>query len=356
MSDNFKKNKSKECLIEEYLCNITSKCESQIPIYKEKKNKLNNKEIKIPTIKSYNELYSNNYNITQLKSFAKHYKLKITGNKQELINRIYIFLYFSSYIIKIQKHFRRTLVKKYKNLHGPASINRKLCTNTNDFITLDPIEEINFHQFFSYKDNDSFIYGFDINSLYNLFLKSGAKNPYNRNSLPTYVLQNITDLISLSKLLKININLNFEDDTKKVSDEKALDLRALSVFQNIDLLGNYSNANWFLSLNRNQLIQFLHQLTDIWNYRAQLQNEIKRNICPPFGNPFRNLNYGYLSTEGNLLNVKKVILEVIENLVNNGIDRDSKLLGCYYVLGSLTLVNTDAATCLPWLFQSFNHF
>jgi hypothetical protein len=135
MSDNFKKNKSKECLIEEYLCNITSKCESQIPIYKEKKNKLNNKEIKIPTIKSYNELYSNNYNITQLKSFAKHYKLKISGNKQELINRIYIFLYFSSYIIKIQKHFRRTLVKKYKNLHGPASINRKLCTNKNDFIT-----------------------------------------------------------------------------------------------------------------------------------------------------------------------------------------------------------------------------
>jgi hypothetical protein len=150
MSDNFKKNKSKECLIEEYLCNITSKCESQIPIYKEKKNKLNNKEIKIPTIKSYNELYSNNYNITQLKSFAKHYKLKISGNKQELINRIYIFLYFSSYIIKIQKHFRRTLVKKYKNLHGPASINRKLCTNKNDFITLDPIEEINFHQFLVY--------------------------------------------------------------------------------------------------------------------------------------------------------------------------------------------------------------
>jgi hypothetical protein len=51
-----------------------------------------------------------------------------------------------------------------------------------------------------------------------------------------------------------------------------------------------------------------------------------------------------------------VLFEVIENLVNNGIDRDSKLLGCYYVLGSLTLVNTDAATCMPWLFQSFNYF
>ena len=216
MSENLKKNKTNETSIEEYLYNIN--CELQIPISKGKKVKINSEEIKIPTIKSYHELYSNNYNVTQLKSFAKHYKLKISGNKQELINRIYNFLYFSSHIIKIQKNFRRFLVQKYKVLHGPAYINRKLCTNTNDFITLEPIEEINFHQFFSYKDNDSFIYGFDVNSLYNSFLKTDSKNPYNRNLIPTHTLQNIRNLIRLSKLLKININLNFEDDTKKVSD------------------------------------------------------------------------------------------------------------------------------------------
>jgi hypothetical protein len=50
------------------------------------------------------------------------------------------------------------------------------------------------------------------------------------------------------------------------------------------------------------------------------------------------------------------MLEIMEKLVNCGIDRDSKSLGAYYVLGALTLVNTEAATSLPWLFQSVNYF
>jgi hypothetical protein len=54
--------------------------------------------------------------------------------------------------------------------------------------------------------------------------------------------------------------------------------------------------------------------------------------------------------------VRKVILEVLEKLVNTGVDKDSKSLGAYYVLGALTLVNQDAATSLPWLYQSLNYF
>lgn len=357
MSGTMEKNKSNESLIDEYLNNINSKCEEQMPIVK-KAAKICDDKISIPTIKTYNDLVFNNYNVTQLKSFAKHYKLKISGNKHELLTRIYNYLYFSSYIIKIQKIFRSMLVRKYKSLHGPASLNRKLCTNSDDFVSMEPIEEINFHQFISYKDIDGFIYGFDITSLHNLFLKSGneLKNPYNRNLIPDSVFKNIRSLIRLSKILKININLNFEDDTKKVSNEKAIELKAISLFQIIDSLGNYSNANWFISLNRNQLIKFIRELMDIWNYRAQLPNETKRNICPPHGDPFRNLSILYINTEQNLWNIKKVLLEVIEKLVNSGIDKDNKALGAYYVLGSLTLVSEEAATSLPWLFQSVNYF
>ena len=95
---------------------------------------------------------------------------------------------------------------------------------------------------------------------------------------------------------------------------------------------------------------------DIWNYRAQLPNETKRNICPPIGDPFRSLSIPYINTEQNLWNVRKVLLDIMEKFVNSGIDRDSKALGAYYVLGALTLVNTEAATSLPWLFQSVNYF
>lgn len=352
-----KKNNSNESLIEEYLNNITARCEEKIPIVK-KTTKVSDDKLSIPTITTYNELVYNNYNVNQLKSFAKNYKLKITGNKKQLLTRIYNYLYFSSYIIKIQKVFRSFLVKKYKKLHGIACLNRKICTNTDDFVSMEPIEEINFHQFISYKDIDGFIYGFDISSLHNLFLKSSdeIKNPYNRNLIPESIFKNIRQLIRLGKILKININLNFEDDTKNVLSEKAIELRALTLFQNIDSLGNYSNANWFLSLNRSQLIKFIRELIDIWNYRAQLSIQTKRNICPPIGDPFRGLSIQYINVEENLWNVKKVILEVLEKFVNGGIDKDSKALAAYYVLGSLTLVNSEAATSLPWLFQSVNYF
>jgi hypothetical protein len=353
MSTILKKNISKESLIGEYFKNITAKCEEKMPIVKNTV-KVSGDKLIIPTIQTYNDLVYNNYNVAQLKSFAKHYKLKITGNKPQLLNRLYSYLYLSFYIIKIQKVFRSMLVRKYKQLHGPASLNRKLCTNSDDFISMEPVEEINFHQFISYKDFDGFIYGFDINSLHNLFLKSDSeiKNPYNRNLIPESLFKDIRSLIRIGRILKININLNFEDNIKNVSNEKAVEMRALTLFQNIDALGNYSNSNWFLSLNRNQLIKFIRELIDIWNYRAQLSVETKRNICPPIGDPFRNLSVQYIVTEQNLWNVKKVILEIMEKFVNCGVDRDSKSLGAYYVLGALTLVNTEAATSLPWLFQS----
>jgi hypothetical protein len=356
--DTFKKT-SKET-IDEYMECITKKSENKMQIHKKLFKKITDECIIIPTIQNYNDITRYNYSLPQLKIIAKEYKLKIGGNKPQLVLRIFSYLYFSSYIIKIQKIFRGLLVKKYKSLHGPACMDRKLCTNTDDFVTMEPISEINFHQFLSYKDKDGFIYGFDIISLHNLFLKSNdivsVKNPYNRSLIPEAVIKTIKSIIRLSRILKIQIHLHYEDDTQNVSMEKALELRTLQLFQRIDELGNYSKYEWFLSLNRVQIIKFVRELTDIWNYRAQISNEVKRNICPPNGDPFHYLSIQYLHTENEMYNVKKVVLEVMEKLINSGINNDSKCLGAYYVLGALTLVNTEAATSLPWLFQSFSHF
>lgn len=169
-------------------------------------------------------------------------------------------------------------------------------------------------------------------------------------------MKNIKTLLRFSKLLKIHINLLIEDDTINISGEKIIELRTLSLFQYIDSLGNYSDPQWFLSLNKIQLIKFIRELIDIWNYRAQLTYDVKRNICPPNGDPFRNLSIPFINIENNLNNIRKILLDVLEKLVYSGIDGDSKSLGCYYVLGALTLVNDSAATALPWLFQSLNYF
>ena len=119
--------------VDEYINTISLKCKNKM-INNNKQTKINDENIIIPTIKNYNDITKYNYNITQLKIIAKKYKIKISGNKNELVSRIFSYLYLSSHIIKIQKFFRGFIVKKYKDLHGPASINRKLCTNSTDFI------------------------------------------------------------------------------------------------------------------------------------------------------------------------------------------------------------------------------
>ena len=255
------------------------------------------------------------------------------------------------------------MVRKLIRSYGPGFKNKKICTNETDFFTMDPLIEIPYNQFFSFEDVDGIKYGFDITSIYNLVCKNiyktkihnETKNPYNRKNIPHFVYTNIKTIIKLSKILKIDIILNIEP-TINLSDAKTIELRALSLFQNINALGNYSDSAWFLSLNRIELIKLVRELSDIWNYRLQITNETKRNICPPHGDPFRNINMSYIYSEPEINIVKKVILEFLEKFVNSGVDTDSKSLGAYYVLGALTIVNNSAATTIPWLFQTFSYF
>ena len=342
--------------IEDYMNIINSECENSIPNVSNLK-KITDDDIILPTVNSYELVIGYNYSVSQLKSFAKKYKLKVSGNKKELVSRIYVFLKLSSIIIKIQKNFRGKLQRMCNQLHGPAYINRSLCTNDSDFLTGDDVKDLKNSQFFSYKDVDDFIYGFDIISLYNLVIKAEGvvKNPYNRNNIPRQVIQNMKRLIQVSKMLKIHIDTMIQDVSSELSIQKNLELRILTLFQNINSLGNYSEPVWFSSLNRNQLVKLMRDLSDIWNYRAQLSNETKRTICPPDGNPFRNINYNYLHNEPDEENVKQCVLDILEKFINTGIDHDNKSLGAYYVLGALTLVNENAAASLPWLYQSVSY-
>lgn len=352
-----KSTKSKKDQNEEYMNILQQKCEKLIPVIKKTK-KITDETIIMPDLNTYNELFKYNYNSQQLKIFAKNYKIKTTGNKQQLIVRIFSFLKLSCDVLKIQKICRGYIQRKYNKIQGPAFIKRSLCTNDSDFLTGEEIKDIPNTQFISFSDSDGFIYGFDIISLYNLLLNSGKKikNPYNRNDIPPYVISNIKAFIRLSRILNIKLDIDIPDDTIDLSDEKTIELRALTLFQNIDALGNYSSPNWFLSLNRTLTIKMLRELLDIWNYRAQITSETRRKICPPSGILSTNVTLYSIFNEQNLCRMKRYILEIMERLVNSGVDQDSRYLGAIYILGALTIVNQEASTALPWLFQTFSYF
>lgn len=126
------------------------------------------------------------------------------------------------------------------------------------------------------------------------------------------------------------------------------------MFQVINSLGNYSDMKWFMKLNQTQLVKFLRELIDIWNYRAQITEETKIAICPPFGSPFSHISRLSYQQLANLEidTLRNHILIIIDKLVTSGIDNGSKSLGAFYVLGALTLVSQEAADALPWLYQS----
>jgi hypothetical protein len=161
----------------------------------------------------------------------------------------------------------------------------------------------------------------------------------------------LRELFRLSKLLRINICTIIPDITITLSDKKTVELRSLSLFQNIDALGNNTDSNWFMSLNRYNTLKMLRELIDIWSYRAGLSIETKRAICPPWGNPFV-INIDHLYSLENLYEIKTKILLILEKIINSGISNDHKYLGSSYVLCALTLVNNEAAIALPWLYQA----
>jgi hypothetical protein len=341
--------------IEEYMSILVEKNIKILKNYK-KYEKLDNDPNHIPLFHEYSYLYKYNYNLNQLKIFIKHYKLKITGNKTQLINRLFFHLYFSYFANRIQKKMRGIIQRNYNNYHGPAYNNRSLCVNQTDFLTVDDINDIPLEQFFSFKDDDGFVYGFDILSLHNLIYKSNGiiKNPYNRRPITNIIVENLKNLIRLSRSLNIKICTEINEISAEITQEKSLELRILNLFQEIDSLGNYSNVLWFTSLNRSQLIKFARELLDIWTFRSELSQQMKILISPPLGNPFPRTNFiNHLIECQNIEEIQKHILEVLEKLVNISAIHENRSLGAYYVLGALTLVNNDASNTMPWLYQSF---
>jgi hypothetical protein len=331
----------------------------QIKLPSGKQKKIETENMQIPLFADHNMILIYNYTVPQLKTIMIKYGLKPGTKKPQMVTNLFGFLFLSQHIVKIQKRMRGIFTRQYLKSRGPALRKREICTNVSDFLTMDNLADLSSDQFFSFQDADGFVYGFDLLSIYNLICKREEgiiRNPYNRLPISEEIINNFSKLIRLSKILKIPICIELKNVNDDITYTKAIELRALSLFQNIDALGNYSNSKWFMDLTKYQIVRLLRELYDIWSYRAPLSLETKRQICPPTGNPFyRIYSLNQLLQIESIDEVRKFALEILEKFVTSGIDKDSKCLGTYYVLGALTIVNAEAAVALPWLYQAFSY-
>ncbi len=316
------------------------------------KKKTNNSNI-ILKFKDYNIVQNNNFSVNTLKNMCKFYKIKQSGNKSELISRVYNFLFNSHYANIIQKNYKRYIAIKFYKLLGPGLYKRHLCKNDSDFFTLENLSVLNDNEFYSFKENDN-IWGFNIKSIYNLFIKNkttNVLNPFTREKIPIEVFQDIKSIIKLAKCMNKIINIDLDKTDNGITPKKMNEIKAFELFQIINTLGNYADHNWFLSLNRIQLIRFIREIIDIWEYRADLTLETKQLICSPYGNPFRYLDVIHINNLG-IVQLQKLCLNIIRQFITKGLNQEYSTLGANYVLCSLTLVSNEAANALPWLYQS----
>ena len=313
----------------------------------------------IPTYTSIADFYTNynSYNKMQLILICKHYNLKTVGKKDVLKSNIKTHIIQLHFVSIIQRWWRRKFICICNELRGPARFNRALCVNAVDFYTFDDIRNIEFELFFSYNDDtDGKIYGFDISSFNELYKKSQSDiiNPYTRIPIKACVISRFKRLLRIMVVLGEAHILAVDVPAEVLPTFDTLEQRANTVFQNIDALGYYTSYSWFLDLSRENLIYFIRHLFDIWNYRAQLSNQLRYEIHPQ-GNPFVHngvmvhmLNYEFSTNT----DIKEMLLDIIVKLSSSGIDDSRKYIGASYVLSALTLVSDDAADALPWLYES----
>ena len=358
-----------------------------------------------------NKVQLKKYKIPELKQLAKQCKLKISGNKQLLIERLHNYYenYYTSFnaSIIIQRVFRGYLVRRSIVLRGNALKTRK-CTNSTDFYTMEPIEEISMERFFSYEDSNGFMYGFDMFSLLYLYKTKGKlQNPYNRELIPPPIVRNLFSLYKIVNLLfpqlvqselsqlnlppqnervqprsgtsqRVNVRIQPQhttttntntNNTNRVqlyipnyiannneeqrlsnaisrlqrAKQMDLEMRIREAFLEIDNLGNYTDVNWFMSLNSQGYLAFYIYYYNWW---MRLDTEIQNSICA-LTNPFDNISDILMNEDLNQR--REICISLVEAMVYTGNNIEHCRLGALHVLTILTRVSNDARTAIPWL-------
>ena len=138
----------------------------------------------------------------------------------------------------------------------------------------------------------------------------------------------------------------------KLTKEQRFNQTLIRVFQKIDMLGHYTDIAWFQNMTLNALKNFYNGAYDIFAIRAQLSHEVRQKIVRDgilFHNFIGNLHH---IQERNKHILQYEILREIERILDEGEDRDSKILGITLVLTVLVECSYPAAIALPHLVQS----
>lgn len=197
---------------------------------------------------------------TELKTLASKNFLLDTGTKPVLIERIKIFFKINTSVVIIQKNLRSYFARRLIKLLLISSRSEAKFVNDSDFYTLEPLSTIPFYLKFEYLDEQSFLYGFNIESLIHLYIKTGKViNPYNRNKIPTCIMLEIFTIYGLLRIIfksKIDTEIRFNIPSNFLFSIMSKEYNSVEVI-NEQLLESPTHIDYFNYESDGNIIQLL---------------------------------------------------------------------------------------------------
>lgn len=249
-------------------------------------------------------------------------------------------------LIFLKKIQNKRIDNRINNLRGVGFKYRSKCNNDTDFFTYDNIDEIDNKYFFSYKDNNGFIWFFDIRS-FNKLIKICQNNPYTREEIP---ISTIEKAKILSKILKLDEEEYLNNKNLILNRRQLIKQNTIDIFSQMEQYGFSCNIEWFLELNSRELKKLYKNLEDIWNYRLNLSYEIRSQISPPNGMVF-NIPVSEVYRITCKEELKEIILKEISKF-NNAVNDEFKKLGFMYFLLGLGLVSRECYESHQWIIHA----
>lgn len=237
-------------------------------------------------------------------------------------------------IIKIQSAFRMWNIYR-----------RNRSNNKEDCGTMDSIYDIPIEYYFDYLDQDGFVFSFDIRTLTQL-----NGNPYNQKEFPT--TKNFTKRLESKIDFIKKSEKKIKHDAPKLTEEQKFSQFLIRVFQKFDMIGQYTDTAWFENLQIDELKLFYKNAFDMFDYRAQLSDDIRKRIVKD-GKLFTNIinEVGFFRVKHKRL-LQLELLKEFERIIDEGEDKEYKILGVNLVLTVLVELCPSAAMSLPHLVQS----
>ena len=268
-------------------------------------------------------------------------------------------------IVRIQRviRSRRTRILTYNR--GVAALTPlKLCNNTEDFFSFDPLTEISPRYLFTYKDTDGFHYGFHIHSFIEL-INRGSENPYNRAPIPMNVSERARrymnvistwerlDSKTVHNAVAAGVNLlQQKQGTCKLPMKALAKLKLTNVFQKIDFLGYQTDMDWLYDKSALILNNFIKALYRTWTFQLGITDDMKQSILPD------QTEFDSITDEayrGSLLKLNKHriltrILDILDKMLHPGLDQDTQHVVAIMIIHSLYYIEPRRVFISnPWL-------